>query len=99
MPSESNWTAGEDGILLKMTHYDFSVVHEDFTYVKEDYYSKPVYVASPYGSWLDIPDSRLSDWFHYVEGNNVVVDNALVLSYDDVNNVNRSARMRTRTRS
>ena len=94
MPSsEGNWTAGTDGILLKMTHYDFTISHEDFTYATEDHYSNPTYMPSPYGAWLAMSDNPLSDgfsgWFHYKDGTNIAIDNALVLSYDAANDVHR----------
>ena len=88
-----NYTVGENDFLLPVTHYDFRVSHVDFTYTSYTSYSDPTYIPSPYGAWLTVSSNPLadsfSDWFHYNDGVNIPLQNAMVLVYDSENGTHR----------
>ena len=80
---------------LDVSYYNFDKTHNDFAYDNATSYSKPIYVASPYGGWLAISDTptcnSFSDWFRSVPVFNRVVESKLVLKYNAAEQVNRFA--------
>ncbi len=68
-----------------MQIYDFSNTHPDFSDSSDATFSKPTYMASPYGAWLAASTNPSADtfsyWFRDTSGVNQYFTNNITLVY------------------